>query len=135
MAHRCSVLGAIAAVLLFAAPTLASEEEEIAAQTYRRYCGACHGLTGKGDGVVSGFLRPKPTDLTQLAKKHNGEFPFAYVMRTIDGREATRAHGDSDMPVWGEILKEESRDALVSETAARSKLLLITEHLRRIQER
>ncbi|MGZ8500497.1 MAG: hypothetical protein ACXW5W_19000 [Candidatus Binatia bacterium] len=28
-------------------------------------------------------------------------------MATIDGRRLVRAHGDRDMPVWGEIFRSE----------------------------
>jgi mono/diheme cytochrome c family protein len=126
------LLGVLFAVAA-AAASAAEEEEKVGAQMYRKYCGACHGLEGKGDGIVSGFLRPQPTDLTQLASKHGGEFPFAYVMRAIDGRETVRSHGSSEMPVWGEILKEEAGEGLAADTAVRGKILLITEHLRTIQ--
>jgi mono/diheme cytochrome c family protein len=100
---------------------------------YRRYCGACHGLEGRGDGVVSGFMRPPASDLTQLSQKHGGEFPFAHVMRVIDGREMVQGHGTSEMPVWGDILKEELGERVAADTEVRGKILLITEHLRTIQ--
>ena len=43
---------------------------------YLKYCSACHGADGKGDGVASSAMRPKPADLTQLANAHGGKFPF-----------------------------------------------------------
>lgn len=70
---------------------------------YMRYCAACHGKTLKGDGPVATGLNKKPIDLTQLAKKNNGLFPFDKVAAMIDGRQSTRMHGTPDMPVWGEI--------------------------------
>lgn len=134
MSRTQSVVAPFAAlaVILSAAASFAGDKDS-AAQMYRQYCGACHGLEGKGDGPVSGFLRPQPTDLTQLSKKQNGEFPFADVVRIIDGRETVRSHGDSDMPVWGEILKNEGSSVPAAEVEVRGKLLLITEHLRAIQ--
>ena len=56
----------------------------------RRYCGACHGPHGKGDGTV-GTLFQAPTDLTQIAKKHGGEFPTGEIEMVIDGRTAVGA--------------------------------------------
>jgi len=111
--------------------TLASQ----GATLYGRYCSACHGQDGKGTGIVSGLMTPKPSDLTQLAKKAGGKFPFYEVMRTIDGRETVRAHGDPAMPVWGELFTTEAgppdeRDRLV----ARGKVVEITEYLATIQE-
>lgn len=117
--------------------SLASAKEPIppAKQAYLRYCSACHGESGKGDGVVSHLMTPRPTDLTQLAKKNNGEFPFMRVIRIIDGRETMRAHGDPDMPVWGEIFASEVPGAMNKEANIRGKVLLITEYLASIQEK
>jgi len=67
---------------------------------YRRYCGACHGLEAKGDGIVSSLMTPKPRNLTTL-KRDFGTFPREWLVRVIDGRETVRAHGESNMPVWG----------------------------------
>ncbi|MDX2169165.1 MAG: c-type cytochrome [Deltaproteobacteria bacterium] len=100
---------------------------------YLRYCSACHGPAGKGDGIVSGMMRPRPADLTHLAKRAGGTFNAAAVAATIDGRQTMRAHGDPDMPVWGEILTTEQAPALDKETVARTKVLLITDYLASIQ--
>ena len=70
---------------------------------YFRYCAACHGRSLTGDGPVAPGLVKKPIDLTGLAKKNGGTFPFDKVMAMIDGRRSTRMHGTPDMPVWGEI--------------------------------
>ncbi len=120
-----------------AVPALVSAKEPIppAKQTYLRYCSACHGESGKGDGVVSHLMNPRPADLTQLAKKNNGEFPFMRVIRIIDGRETLRAHGDPDMPVWGEIFASEVPGAMNKEAMIRGKVLLITEYLASIQQK
>jgi|MudIll2142460700_1097286.scaffolds.fasta_scaffold52723_2 mono/diheme cytochrome c family protein len=102
---------------------------------YQRYCGACHGPEGKGDGALKGFLTSKPTDLTQMAKKAAGEFPFLQVMRIIDGTEPIGPHGNTDMPVWGERFQYESTAAPADQVEVRGKLLLITDYLRTIQEK
>lgn len=70
---------------------------------YFRYCAACHGKSLKGDGPVASGLVKKPIDLSQLAKRNNGVFPFDKVAAMIDGRQSNRMHGTPDMPVWGEI--------------------------------
>ncbi len=131
-----------AALLLSPALAWAGEAQPPAAQPcdveqgnklYLRYCSACHGEKGKGDGVVSQLMRPMPTDLTQLAKKAGGTFKVADVRATIDGRETMRAHGDPNMPVWGDILTAEEGPALDRETVARTKVVLITDYLGSIQ--
>ena len=75
---------------------------------YGRYCAACHGREGKGDGPVAPGLVRKPIDLTALASKSGGKFPYDKVARAIDGRETNRAHGTPDMPVWGQVFAKTS---------------------------
>lgn len=102
-------------------------------KAYLRYCSACHGESGKGDGVVGGFMTPKPTDLTQLAKQSGGHLQQAKLRQAIDGTTTVRAHGDSEMPVWGEILRAESTAPLHEQAEARGKLMLITDYIESIQ--
>ncbi|MDG2308353.1 MAG: cytochrome c [Candidatus Binatia bacterium] len=101
---------------------------------FLRYCGNCHGPEGTGNGVMSGFLKKKPADLTQLAKANGGEFPFHKTMRFIDGTQDVSAHGDPAMPVWGEVFKAETRGSPTQQAEIRGKILLITEYVRSIQE-
>jgi mono/diheme cytochrome c family protein len=87
---------------------------------YLRYCAACHGRSLKGDGPVASGLTKKPIDLTELAKKNEGTFPFEKVVAMIDGRQSTRMHGTPDMPVWGEIFTmTKSSDAPTAESAVK----------------
>ena len=104
-------------------------------ETYVRYCGACHGPEGKGDGIAGSLMHPKPIDLTQIAKKNGGEFPFMRVMETIDGRNSVRAHGDPQMPVWGEILNEQASSDTTRRAEVRGRLMAITDYVRSIQEK
>jgi len=73
--------------------------------TFRRYCSSCHGSEGLGDGNVAQYLVVQPSDLTQLWTKYDGEFPMDRVSAFVDGREAVRGHGTSEMPVWGEVFQ------------------------------
>ncbi len=123
------------ALIVLPALALGDESAEYGKKLYGRYCSACHGSGGKGDGVVSQFMRPKPADLTQLAKKAGGKFPYYEVMRTIDGRETVRAHGDPDMPVWGVLFAEEEGNSPERHAVARGKVVLITDYIESIQEK
>jgi mono/diheme cytochrome c family protein len=106
MKHASISLVRLAAAL----PALAQEQKKLDMSEatmgqiiYFRYCAACHGREGRGDGPVAPGLVRKPIDLTVLATKNKGVFPFDKVARSIDGRETPRAHGTPDMPVWGEV--------------------------------
>lgn len=129
-----TVIPVLMGTLLIASVTRAADAPPPAKAAYTKYCGACHGEEGKGDGIVSGFLRPRPADLTQLAKKAGGKFPFKQTMDTIDGTTNVRAHGDPNMPVWGETLRREVSGAN-PQARARGKLMLITQYIESIQQK
>lgn len=102
-------------------------------ELYQRYCGACHGPSGKGDGIAAPLMTPEPPDLTTIAGRSGGTFPFAATMRKIDGQETIRAHGLADMPVWGERFRADAAAPASRHAEVRGKLLLITEYLQSIQ--
>ena len=85
---------------------------------YLRYCAACHGRSMKGDGAVASGLKNVPTDLTTMAAKNGGVFPYDLVASIIDGRTTSRIHGTPDMPVWGEIFAVTSGTEAPSAQAA-----------------
>jgi mono/diheme cytochrome c family protein len=132
---RSLALLVLAAVLPFVAGAARADDDEPGRVLYLRYCGACHGPGGKGDGLAGTFIRPKPIDLTQIAKKNGGKFPFEETVRIIDGRTTVRAHGDSDMPVWGEVFRDHPAWEMTRRAGVHGTLMLITEHLRSIQEK
>jgi hypothetical protein len=86
----------------------ASAQELAPQKEFRISCAACHGLEGKGDGLLAGLLTLAPTDLTQITKRNNGKFPLVGLYETIDGRREEQAHGARDMPIWGERYRVEA---------------------------
>ena len=96
---------------------------------YLRYCGTCHGVEGKGDGTVSRSLNVKPADLTQLQKKNKGVFPLEKVIATIDGKRRIGAHGESKMPVWGEIFEKEASGQKEPATTSAARVRVIAEYV------
>ncbi|MCX8568112.1 MULTISPECIES: c-type cytochrome [Hyphomicrobiales] len=82
--------------------SLHAQEMSYGKTEFLNSCAACHGSGGKGDGPLAAELRRVPTDLTLLAEKNGGEFPYRRVLATIDGRYVVPGHGERDMPVWGQ---------------------------------
>jgi mono/diheme cytochrome c family protein len=107
-------------------------EAEKGADLYLRYCGSCHGLAGKGDGPVAKHLTIKPPDLTQLRKKNKDVFPLDQVMSAIDGTRAVRTHGESKMPVWGEVF-EKFDHAAKDPAKAQTKVKAIADYISTLQ--
>jgi hypothetical protein len=81
-------------------------------QDYETYCAECHGLGGKGNGpsVQVIPMNPTPPDLTQLAKKNGGKFPFNQVVDVIDGRKNIPSHERIQMPFLGATLQKRGQE-------------------------
>jgi mono/diheme cytochrome c family protein len=77
-------------------------------EMFTPYCAPCHGVDGAGNGPAASAMKTPPTNLTQLAKKHDGKYPantVAGVLKFGSGGGANPAHGSTDMPMWGPLLQ------------------------------
>jgi mono/diheme cytochrome c family protein len=74
-------------------------------EMFKQYCASCHGADAKGQGPAAVALKVPPSDLTLLSKRNNGKFPEPAVYSSIWG-DNVKAHGSSDMPVWGVIFHQ-----------------------------
>lgn len=117
----------------------AADKLDLGRSEYNGSCAVCHGYTGKGDGPMKPQLTNKIPDLTALARNNKGVFPFDRVYQIIDGREEVKAHGTREMPVWGrhfnmqDSIYFENYPPQNAESAARSRILALTEYLYRLQ--
>jgi mono/diheme cytochrome c family protein len=134
----CAIAIVLAALLLRSSPLAEAQEMEVIAGgeiEYQNYCAVCHGIDGRGQGIMSKYLTVRPTDLTQIAKKSGGAFPFWQVYRTIDGGEEVRGHGTRDMPVWGDRFRAQAGgNDSGSRAQAAGRLLGLVFYLQHIQE-
>ena len=134
------ILALMAGVSSFA---LAGEKKpiDIGKKEYDNSCAFCHGKDGKGTGAINDLLKKAPTDLTTLAKKNDGVFPVEHIYAVIDGRAVVKAHGDRDMPAWGNRYSKETSKAAEyymdvpydMEMYTRSRILALIDYLSRIQ--
>ena len=79
-----------------------AQDVDVGKSEFQSSCASCHGADGKGYGPLREQLRVPPPDLTILARNNNGEFPAAALYQTIDGSKTVPAHGNREMPIWGE---------------------------------
>ncbi len=148
MARVGTALAAIAAITIGSGGQALADELDPGKAEYQSSCAPCHGKDGKGNGPVSAGLKVPPPDLTVLAKKDNGVFPFHFVYEIIDGRKTVIAHGTRDMPIWGDRYAPEPNKALIPrpsenvlsrfldpETVVRMRILAVIDYLDRIQEK
>jgi len=120
---------------------LAEDKLDIGKMEYETACAVCHGLTGQGDdGLLKELLAKPMPNLTVLAKNNKGVFPFDRVYQIIDGRQEVKAHGSRKMPIWGNTFNNQSSvyfrnyPPYDSESAARIRILALTEYIYRLQE-
>jgi mono/diheme cytochrome c family protein len=114
-----------------AAPDAAKRE---APYVFVRYCSACHGVHGRGDGPAAAALHPPPADLTRIRQRHDGLFPVAEVTAAIDGRTAIPAHGSREMPIWGVRFGEMAGGGQAGEAVVQEVLRILLDYLQAIQQ-
>lgn len=101
-------------------------------------CASCHGRDAKGAGFLTRIFRgADPGDLTQLSARNDGTFPMERVFSIIDGRTEVSAHGERQMPVWGDrymsdVMSEYGPDEM-NELRVRNRLYELVHYLQSIQ--
>lgn len=132
-------------IMALAVP-VAAQSVDVGKVEYQSSCASCHGVDAKGDGPVGQALKKRPADLTSLAKRNNGVFPFDVVYRKIDGRDdSVASHGTREMPVWGyrfvplEHFNLKPADEYIylapasPEPVVRARILAVIDYLNRVQ--
>jgi len=101
------------------------------ADLFKAYCASCHGMNAKGGGPMAASLKTKPPDLTRISERNGGTFPFARVQKIISGeQQLSSGHGSREMPVWGPIFSQVTRNDL---DLGRVRIDNLTRYLRDIQ--
>lgn len=109
------------------APNLAAGK-----RTFHQYCASCHGTDARGEGPAAVILKTAPPDLTTLAKRHGGKFPYEYVFDVLRFGTRFTSHGSSDMPVWGPIFGSLEN---YNEAAVRKRINDLSDYLASLQQK
>jgi len=132
--------GPLAAALAVAMWSGAALAQETAGQVnpgqdaFLQYCASCHGPNADGKGPLAAELRRPPADLTRLTERFGTPLRTRQVLDRVDGRDMARAHGSSDMPVWGRKLASNAPRTQGTEAQTRGTLLIIIDWLATIQK-
>ncbi len=148
MPKLATMFAITAAVIVGLKSAVWAQEFDAGKFEYQMACAACHATDGKGMGPVGALFGAPPADLTFLAKKNGGVFPFYSVYEVIDGRKVVIAHGTRDMPIWGDrytpspnrSVGPDASNMFVNpsfdpETVVRMRILAVIDYLSRIQEK
>jgi mono/diheme cytochrome c family protein len=131
------LLGAVLALGCLLSPSLSMAQKKlVGSEEFEVSCAVCHGPGGHGNGVLAEYLIVEPSDLTQLARKNDGRFPFLEVFQMIDGRQEIAVHGTRAMPIWGDRYKVEAAlkyGPYNTETVVRGRILELVQYLEAIQ--
>ena len=119
-----------AAAMLNAA---AQPADDTGARLYFNHCAACHGAEGEGGGPVAAAMRAAVPNLRTLAQRNGGVFPADQVASYIDGRELKTAHGDRQMPIWGDVFRGPDQDT--AQRTVRRRVNALVEFLATLQYR
>jgi mono/diheme cytochrome c family protein len=100
---------------------------------FSAYCAVCHGPDGRGGGPAADALKKSPTDLTQLAIRNNGTFPYQNVMNVLSfGPAEMISHGSKDMPIWGKVFRSMGS---AGDSVSRIRVSALTDYLKSIQRK
>lgn len=128
-------MGVAAALVAFASSSASADEP--GKREFMTYCASCHGTDAMGGGQVAEFMSVAIPDLTSIAQRNDGKFPFLEVVHMVDGRSGVMAHG-SKMPVWGDRFTADLPDTMEGDLSSvwkvRGRILSLVYYLESIQQ-
>ena len=128
------MISAVRAALLMLAVCTGAQaaEDDLGARLFFNHCAACHGDDAEGTGPVAAAMRGTVPNLRSIAMRNGGTFPAEAVAAYIDGRETPAAHGDRQMPVWGDVFSAPSG---TSQRTLRRRIAALVEFIEEVQYR
>jgi mono/diheme cytochrome c family protein len=102
---------------------------------FNKHCAPCHSEDARGNGpevkVIPGI---KPKDLTTIAARNGGVFPYRQVEDTIDGRKIVPSHKRFDMPFWGVNFQQQGHEfTRESDAKAKKRIDAIVDYVATLQ--
>jgi mono/diheme cytochrome c family protein len=131
------VAGGLASLAQEAKPSVKHEPAAMTSpasgkEMFLSYCASCHGKDAKGNGPAAGALKHAPADLTTLAQRNGGKYPYDKVTSILRGQANLMAHGDQEMPVWGPVFWSMSQG---HEEQVQLRIVNLNKYLESLQEK
>ena len=128
-------------IIIYGTQAATKSNLDAAREDYLLLCSECHGPDAKGNGPASKNLSKIPPDLTKISKRAGGTFNDKKVFDWILGLNMPDAHGNREMPIWGDWLMDEAVEDSTSleaaDTAARlveRRVMALVHYLKSVQE-
>ncbi|MBU0679154.1 MAG: c-type cytochrome [Verrucomicrobia bacterium] len=108
-----SLLLIVAGALVVGTQNVGAEDVDVEAgkAKYQMFCSACHGVTGKGDGVAAAALDPKPANHSD--KELMGAMTDEYIFEVIKNGGASVGKSPM-MAAWGAALSDQDLKNVVA---------------------
>ena len=84
-------VGVVIGIMMASLAVAEAADIEKGKALYRQSCGHCHGLDGKGDGEVGGYLNPPPANLASEQTQSQSDADLKAVI--MNGRSGTAMVG------------------------------------------
>lgn len=101
-------------------------------EDYAENCVACHGADGTGTGDLGQVLVRPPKDLTTIAQRNGGTFPFWQIFDIIAGEKEMPGHETFQMPQYFGRMR--GQDFAPGYLPAHVRILELTHYLESIQK-
>ena len=118
----------------------AQQARDLGRSEFESNCASCHGMQGKGDGVLRPWLTRSAPDLSVLAKNNGGVLPVSRIYAVIEGSDQPTPHGTRDMPAWGFEYRVRAAEHYGDSqydpaTYVRARVLALVDYVARLQVR
>ncbi|MFN3623554.1 MAG: c-type cytochrome [Hyphomicrobium sp.] len=100
---------------------------------FEENCTACHGKDGTGTGELAVKLVKPPKDLTAIAARNGGVFPFWQVFEIIAGETPVAGHDTFQMPQYSKRMR--AQEGAPGFLPAHVRVLELTHYLESIQKK
>lgn len=136
LARRASPYFALLAALILYSPGAADSRKAVLDEgrmEFEENCVACHAQDGTGQGELAAKLVKPPKDLTAIAERNDGTFPFWRVFAIIAGEAQVPGHDTFQMPNYAQRMRgQESAPGFL---AAHVRVLELAHYLESIQKK
>ena len=135
MSIVASPLARLIPALIVSLASMAHAEEQLlqpGVALFSDHCAVCHGFDAKGGGEAASLIVKEVPDLTKIAQRRGGVFPFLEIFEIVRGYAGDGRHDRRTMAFTGKVFAY-GADGDPNSVLARARQLELTYYLSRLQ--